>query len=102
MTGVQTCALPISDRLLQTLKLTSEVLEQFTKRCVLTLKANKKRCKELLERSTAYATLLTPKFGYDVISEAVRESVKSGKTLREVIVEKKIMTNKEFDSFVKN
>jgi aspartate ammonia-lyase len=91
----------IADRLLQSLKLTSEVLEVFTKRCVLSIKANKKRCKELLEYSTAYATLLTPILGYEQMAEVVKETVKSGNTLREVIISKKLLTNAEFEKVVK-
>ncbi len=90
----------IADRLLQSLQLTNEVLEQFTKKCVLTIKANRKRCKELLEASTAYATLLAPNFGYDKIGELVKRSISSGRTLRQVVIEEKLMTNKEFDAIV--
>jgi len=87
----------IADRLLQSLRITAEVLEQFSARCVATLKVNRKRCKELLEKSTAYATLLTPTLGYDAVSNAVKESVKTQKTLRQVLIEKKLITNEEFD-----
>ena len=92
----------IADRLLQTLKLTSEVLEQFTKHCILRIKANKARCKELLEHSNAYATLLTPRIGYDTAAGLVKESLTTGKSIRQLAVERKVLTNKEFDAIVKN
>jgi len=91
----------IADRLLQSLKLTAEVFEQFTKYCVRSIKANKENCRRHLENSTAYATLLSPVIGYDNAAQAVKESLFSGKTLREIVLEKKWMTNKEFDSFTK-
>jgi aspartate ammonia-lyase len=91
----------IADRLLQTLKLTAEVVEQFAERCIKTLRANKRRALQLLEQSAAYATLLTPKLGYDSVVEAVKESLSTGKSLREVVVGKKLLTNKEFDSIIK-
>jgi len=90
----------IADRLLQSLKLTSEVIGQFVKFCINKIKANPKRCKELLEKSTAYATLLTPILGYDVVSTAVKEALVSGKTLREIIVGKKLLSDKEFNKAV--
>ena len=90
----------IIDRLLQSIKITGQVLEQFTKKCVASIKANKQRCRQLLEESTAYSTLLTPKLGYETMSNIVKEAVTSGKTLREVITAKKLLTNKEFDSIV--
>jgi len=91
----------IADRLLQTLKLTAQVLDQFTKHCIKLIKANKENCKKHLENSTAYATLLVPKIGYDNATAAVKESLATGKTLREVVLEKGWLTNKEFDRLVK-
>jgi aspartate ammonia-lyase len=92
---------PVIDRLLQSLKITNRVLMVFADRCIALLTANRERCRELLERSTAYATLLTPKLGYEVMSDVVKETVKTGKTLREVVLEKKLLSNKEFDATVK-
>ncbi len=92
----------IADRLLQSLKLTQQVLDQFTKKCVLTIKANKQRCKELLEISTAYSTMLTPKFGYDKVSELVKQSLDTGLTLREVVTKSGLLTDKEFDKLMRS
>jgi aspartate ammonia-lyase len=85
------------DRLLESLELISELSLVFSKKCVDGIKANPERCKELLEKSTAYAVLLTPKIGYDRTALAVKEAIATGKTLREVILEKKFLSNKEFD-----
>lgn len=92
----------IADRLLQSLKLTAEVVEQFTKNCVDKIQANKARAKELLEKSTAYATLFTPVLGYDVVSAAVKECLATNKTFREIILEKKLLTNQEFEKVTKS
>ncbi len=93
--------LPImTDRLIESLKIMDELLLQFSARCVAGIKANKKRCRELLENSTAYSTLLTPVLGYDVVSAAVKESLKTNQTLREVIVGQKLLSNKDFDKAV--
>ncbi len=91
----------ITDRLLESLKLMDEMLSVFTKKCVAGIKANPERCREHLENSTAYSTLLTPKIGYDNAALAVKESVATGKTLREVVLEKKFLTQAEFDRLTK-
>jgi aspartate ammonia-lyase len=91
----------ISDRLIESVKTTIEALSQFTKLCVSKIKANKARCKLLLENSTAYATLLSPKLGYDAVSEIVKEALRSNKTIRQTVLEKKLLTNKEFDNLTK-
>ncbi len=92
----------ITDRLLESIQLMDEMLTQFGKTCVAGITADKKRCKELLERSTAFAVCLCPKLGYEVVADAVKEAVKSGKTLRRVILEKKLLTNKQFNALVKS
>ncbi|MFZ1074994.1 MAG: aspartate ammonia-lyase [Minisyncoccia bacterium] len=91
----------VADRLIESLSLMDEVLLQFAKKCVDGITANKGRCRELLEKSTAYATRLTPKIGYDATAELVKESVAGGKTIRELALEKKLLTNEEFDALVK-
>ena len=91
----------LADRLISSLKLTREVMAQFTKKCVSTVRANEQRCRELLEKSTAYATLLSPVLGYDAVSAIVKESVSSGKSLRELIVAKKFMTEEDFEKAIK-
>ena len=45
--------------------------------------ANVERARELLERSTAAATALSPYIGYAATAEIAKESVKSGKSIRE-------------------
>jgi aspartate ammonia-lyase len=91
----------ISDRLMESVKKTTEALAQFTKVCVAKIRADKARCKQLLESSTAYATLLVPKLGYDTMSEIVKEALKTNKTIRQLVLENKFLTNKEFDSLIK-
>ncbi len=90
----------IADSVISSLKLISEVMRVFADRCVKNIVANKERCRELLENSTAYATLLTPSLGYDKVSSIVKESVTTGKTLREIILEKKLLTNEELNKLL--
>lgn len=90
----------LADRLISSLKLSQEVLNQFTKKCVVSIRANEAHCKELLEKSTAYATLLSPVLGYDTVSAVVKESIKTGKSIRELVVLKGLMDEKKFDAVV--
>ena len=91
----------LADRLISSLKLSHEVLSQFSQKCVRSIKANEARCRELLEKSTAYATLLTPILGYDTVSAIVKESVKTGKSIRELIIGKKLMTKVDFEKAIR-
>ncbi len=87
----------IADSLITSLKLTETAVRIFADKGIKNIVVNEKRCLEHLEKSTAYSTLLTPKLGYDAVSKMVKEAVSTGKTLRETVLAKKIMTNEEFD-----
>jgi aspartate ammonia-lyase len=95
--------LPImTDRLIESLRLMDELLLQFATKCIDGIKADRIRCRELLEKSTAYATLLSPIFGYDKVSELVKESVKLDKTVRQLVLDQKLMTQREFEGLIKS
>lgn len=90
----------IADSLITMLKIIESGLRLFADRGIKKIVANKKRCFELLEKSTAYATLLTPRLGYDTVSKIVREAIATGKTLRQIILEKKILSDTELNKLL--
>lgn len=90
----------IADSLITMLKIVDSGLKLFADRGIKKIIVNKERCLELLEQSTAYATLLTPKLGYDTVSKIVKEAISRGKTLREVVLEKRLLTEEEFEKLI--
>jgi aspartate ammonia-lyase len=62
------------------------------------LTANKTKLQENIENSPVIVTLLTPKIGYQKSAELFKESLKTGKTIRELVTSKKLLTNKEIDA----
>jgi len=62
------------------------------------LTANKETLRKNIENSPVIVTLLTPKIGYLKSAELFKESLKTGKTIRELVVSKNLMSNKEIDS----
>jgi len=91
----------IVDKLIESVVLTKESISQFDKLCVSKVKVDKYKCLEHLEKSTAYATLLVPQLGYDVVSSLVKKSISSKKTLREIVISENYLSNKEFDKLIK-
>lgn len=61
------------------------------------LVANVERCRELLDRSTAVATALSPYLGYAVTAEIAKEAVRTGRTIRELVVERRLMDPAQLD-----
>ncbi len=62
------------------------------------LTANKEKLRKDIENSPVIVTLLTPKIGYLKSAELFKESLKTGKTIRELVTSKNLMTNKEIDT----
>ena len=60
----------------------------FAERCVSGLEVDGERCGELVGRSLMLVTALNPYIGYDRAAEVAKEAHASGRTLREVVIEK--------------
>jgi len=65
------------------------------------LTADKKKLQDNIEKSPVIVTLLAPKIGYQKSAELFKESIKTGKTIRELVILKKLMTKKQVDSLLK-
>lgn len=89
----------IADSLISSIKLLTSGISIFNAKCIATLQVNKEACEKHLEESMAYATLFTPKLGYDVVSKAVKKAVSENKTLREVLTQESIM-EEEFNNCI--
>ncbi len=69
----------------------------FTEKCVDGIEANAERCRELVDRSLMLVTALNPFIGYDAAASIAKEALHSGRTLREVVLERGLMTPAELD-----
>ncbi len=74
--------------LLESIGLLGNVTKAFRERCVDGLEANDGRCRELIELSLSMVTALAPRIGYDRAAAIAKESVASGRTVRELCVER--------------
>ncbi|MEK7679638.1 MAG: aspartate ammonia-lyase [Deltaproteobacteria bacterium] len=86
----------ISHNILQSIEILANAVNAFTRRCVIGIKADAKRCAEYLETSAGLATALNRFIGYEKAAEAAYEAVRTGKTIKEITVSKKILTKKEW------
>jgi fumarate hydratase class II len=88
----------MAHNLLESIRLLGNVCEILAEKCVRGIKANVERCKELVELSMAMVTSLAPKIGYDRAAEIAKESAKTGKTVREICREKKVLPEAELNA----
>src|SRR5437867_5846775 len=81
----------MAHNLLCSIRLLGNVIDILAEKCVRGIEANRKRCEELVELSMAMVTSLAPKIGYDRAAEIAKESAKTGRTVREIALEKKVL-----------
>ncbi len=86
--------------LLQSIDLLASAADVFAKKCIDGISANAETCEGYIEKSLALATGLVPKIGYDKAAAVSKKAHESGKTIREVLLEEKILSEKEFNDWL--
>src|SRR4051794_33415598 len=62
--------------------------------------ADRERCRELLDRSTAIATALSPYIGYAATAEIAKESVRTGRPIRELVLARGLLDPARLDTIL--
>ena len=83
---------------LESIRLISNVSRVFADRCIDGIEANVERCKQYAESSPSIGTSLNPYIGYDKAAEVIKESVKSGRAIRAIVLEQGLMDEAELDT----
>jgi fumarate hydratase class II len=87
-------------RLLEAITFSANVVKAFTEKCVVGIEANKERCEEMIEKSLAMVTALAPVIGYDAAAKIAKESFATGKTVREVALAHKVLTEDKLNKIL--
>src|SRR6267142_6745515 len=74
-----------------------EAMKVFRLRCVDGIVADARRARELLDRSTAAATALSPYIGYAATADIAKEAVRSGRSIRELVLERGLLEEAQLD-----
>jgi aspartate ammonia-lyase len=85
----------IAHNLTRALAILAPTLRALREKCIDGITANEEVCRRYFERSTALATALNPYIGYLAAAEIAKESLKSGKTVVELVREKKLLTEEQ-------
>ncbi len=87
----------MAHNLLQSISLLSRAAELFATRCIEGIEADEARCERLVEQSLAMVTALAPRIGYDAAASLAKEAYASGKTIRDICLEKEVLPSEELD-----
>jgi fumarate hydratase class II len=81
----------IARNLLESIRLLANVSELFADKCLSGIRADRERAASLVEASPALVTALAPSIGHAAAAAIAEESVATGKSVRELCLEKKLL-----------
>ena len=87
----------MAHNLLEGIELLSNAATTFAQRCVEGIEADEERAYRLAEQNLIVVTALNPRIGYDKGAEVAKEAFASGRTIREVVLEKGFLDEEELD-----
>ena len=91
----------IAFNVLQSIRLLADASRSFTDNCVIGIEADRTRIAKLLHESLMLVTALNPKIGYDNAAKVAKKAHKEGTTLKHAAVELGLLTEQEFDEWVR-
>jgi fumarate hydratase class II len=86
--------------MMHSIQLLADAARSFTAHCVVGIRADEKRIRELMERSLMLVTALAPKIGYDNAAKVAKSAHSRGTTLKEEALRLGFVTEAEFDQLV--
>ena len=81
----------MADAALESVRLMSSALRAFTTLCLAGMEPNAEACQAAVENSLSLVTALTPYIGYEHAAALAKEAFKTGKTIRQICLEKQIL-----------
>jgi aspartate ammonia-lyase len=90
----------ISWNLTFSLELLKNCVQKFTESCISGIVANESRCRRYLDESLGLVTVLAPYIGYNASAAIAKESVASGRSIREIVLEQNLMAMEELDAIM--
>ncbi|MGD0333627.1 MAG: class II fumarate hydratase [Xanthobacteraceae bacterium] len=86
---------------LQSIRLLADAAVSFTDHCVVGIRANESRIRELMNNSLMLVTALAPRIGYDKAAKIAKTALANGTTLRQEAVKLGFVSAEEFDRLVR-
>lgn len=83
------------DKLYESLDTMTNILSIFADQCIAGIELNVQHITEQLESSTYLATVVSPVLGYQVSSDLAKESLRTGRSMRSLILKNELLTPEE-------
>ena len=86
--------------LFQSIDTIAYAVNTFVDNCVIGITANETRCRYFVENSVGIITALCPYVGYQKAAEIAKEAIKTGESVRKLIIEKGLLTKEQMDEIM--
>lgn len=86
--------------ILQSIEILGNATQILREKCIEDITANAERCKEMVENSVGIVTALCPHVGYEKATELAKETLKSGRSVPEIVAEQGLLTEKEISKIL--
>ena len=94
-------AMPVMiDAFLESVKLQANATNVFVDKLLNDLAVNEARCQELIDQSLMMVTSLAPKIGYEASAALAKAAYHTGKTIRTLCLDKKVLPEDELDALL--
>ena len=90
----------MAHNLLHSLTILTRFLPVFSQRCVAGIEADEKRMQGYAERTAALGTVLNPVLGYLHTAALIKDSLTTGRSIRDLVLERKLLTETEIDELL--
>jgi len=85
----------IAHNLLFSIEILSNGIGAFTEKCIDGIEADAERCRAYADSTLAMATALNPFIGYAAAAGISKEAYRTGRTVKQLVLEKKILSEKD-------
>jgi len=93
--------LPVmAHNLLESIELLTTSTDVFEKKLIHELEANTEKLDENIQKNSILITALVPVIGYDKSAEVAKEAISQNKTIKEVLIEKNLISSEEIDELL--
>lgn len=86
--------------LFQSIDTIAYAVNTFVDNCVIGITANETRCRYFVENSVGIITAICPYVGYQKVAEIAKEAIKTGESVRKLIIEKGLLTKEQMDEIM--
>ena len=85
----------------ESINLLTNALNTLREKCIDGIEANKENCEHFVKNSIGIVTALNPYIGYKHSTALAKEAMETGKSIIDLVLEKKILTKEELDIILK-